>query len=825
MAEPIKKERAPASALSIAVTNIVANQYVNRDLAVKPQGADLEAIIDCLPDEGLCSGFGQHHTDEPNKTNRVPYVTIRLADIFRMATNPSTRPKSDARWFIPSGVLSRSFKNQLQHGQYHALWFDFDKNPRPIPELLAIWQEITGLSTLALAYLSRSATVDLQKSRLIVPLASPLSGADWVLAQQCLNNAFSRKGVIPDSANTGAAQLCYLPNRGDHYDWAICDGPLCDALEDFKSDIVLLRAKQTLQAHEQAKAKEERQAKRARRKEELALGAPISTIEWFNLTHTVDDILLAAGYDHDGGDNYRHPDSESGSFSARVWRNEDKDTVFTLSNRDPLYKQEGEHGAAHDAFGAYTTLMFAGDRQAALDAARWAQSANDFCDLTATVASETVEMVEQQAIEAQGISGKSAEVAMPLTTIEPFPGVMAEMVDAINATAHRRQPLLAIGATLLAMACGCPGIYRLPSGGRLNLYLLGVLETGLGKEHPRTCAESLAELVGAHLIGGAGMTGQGLEDELPDAEVPRQSLFIAADEMAHWLTTVTDTRAPSHLVILASHLLRLFSVSGSVFRGRSLAGRPAKRYQNPTVNLLGFSTPEKLGRAVSRDNISDGLLGRMLILQGTPDAPFCMTTKPFTLPSTVRASAVAMLAPAGVDDIVIRFTTSAEIEQRRLATDFEKSDPRSVEGALQRRSFEKTLRIAGVLACWDDPVTPCVRVEHLLWAESLVNLSNQTLLRFADEHMHEDVIQEHAAKVLRSMQLILEGKVATTRANESRLLSSRTWAPRSMVLRHVKLSSEQFDKAVRHLLSSGQVEQRMVPVQDTQSSLPGLRLS
>lgn len=95
----------------------------------------------------------------------------------------------------------------------------------------------------------------------------------------------------------------------------------------------------------------------------------ISPIEWFNETHTLDEILGLACYDSNPShaDKYRHPLSESGSFSARVWRDGAIERVSTLSPSDPLFIETGE---AHDAFGAWCILEHGGDETAALLAAR-----------------------------------------------------------------------------------------------------------------------------------------------------------------------------------------------------------------------------------------------------------------------------------------------------------------------------------------------------------------------------------------------------------------------------------------------------------------------
>jgi hypothetical protein len=84
----------------------------------------------------------------------------------------------------------------------------------------------------------------------------------------------------------------------------------------------------------------------------------------------------------------------------------------------------------------------------------------------------------------------------------------------------------------------------------LNLYIMGVVDTGMGKEHPRTAAENAADTAGA-LVIGAPSSGEGLEDNLPEtAEV---GMLVAVDEVAHLLGNLNDPNAaPYHRTLSAN---------------------------------------------------------------------------------------------------------------------------------------------------------------------------------------------------------------------------------------------------------------------------------
>ena len=330
---------------------MMSDQKKNALTAGTDQGAQKTTL---QADIKFCSGFGQRHTNKYGRSLDV--ITYR--QILAMAENPQAVDKAQAQWVIPSTLLSRTFEEQEQNGQFWALWADFDQDPRPIKDVVAFWIEYAD-GCFALFYSSRSATADRQKSRMVIPLAKQLSGADWLLAQECLNDALQTAGFMPDRTTERAAQLCYLPNRGEFYEYAVRDdGRYFEPLTFFAEPIAAKKAAIVLADQEAAQRIKAAEANR------LAFHASGSTsaIDAFNACHSVDEVLLKAGYARKGN-HYRHPHSESGGYSASVKNSR----VFSLSSNDPLFTGGAGNGA-HDAFSAWAVLFFGGDMTAAAKA-------------------------------------------------------------------------------------------------------------------------------------------------------------------------------------------------------------------------------------------------------------------------------------------------------------------------------------------------------------------------------------------------------------------------------------------------------------------------
>ncbi len=118
------------------------------------------------------------------------------------------------------------------------------------------------------------------------------------------------------------------------------------------------------------KTESDRVAGEEKRKAAIERRATLSLSEYpdiytaFNAVYTPHDWMTTAGYDQDG-DRFRHPNSESGSFSANV--REDEHGVLrvnTLSPNDLLYVEGSKSG--HDSISVFCTLIHGGDMSAAL---------------------------------------------------------------------------------------------------------------------------------------------------------------------------------------------------------------------------------------------------------------------------------------------------------------------------------------------------------------------------------------------------------------------------------------------------------------------------
>lgn len=365
----------------------------------------MTAKIDSLK---MVSGFGQFHTNDPDpnepRKKLKPYAAVTWAEIQAMVDTPSSVPKPQAQWVIPSTLSSRSKLKQRAEGQYWMLWADFDTDPKPISEIaIALDFTVLGLDVNYEQYSSSSATSKVQKSRALVPLAQPLSGVDWVLCQRVFNELMRKARLHPDPVTERENQICYLPNRGEFYEKAgRRDGINFDPFNAWSGQIEEMRTTAAREADEARRLKERQEEARKRRQEMRAASGTLGLemIEAFNQVYTPETFLIDAGYEQ-RGDTFSHPGSKSGSFSASVKADADGVLrVHSLSSSDPLYTGGGG-GGAHDAFSTFTVLKHGGDVSLA---------AKDAGDNWLKIGAESWNRVKQREyMQAKGVAAENFE--------------------------------------------------------------------------------------------------------------------------------------------------------------------------------------------------------------------------------------------------------------------------------------------------------------------------------------------------------------------------------------------------------------------------------
>ena len=166
--------------------------------------------------------------------------------------------------------------------------------------------------------------------------------------------------------------------------------------------------------------------------------------------------------------------------------------------------------------------------------------------------------------------------------------------------------------------------YRTETNLRSNLYVVGIADSGSGKNHAREIVNELFFEAGlaAHLGGNKIASGAGLLTALHR----QPALLLQIDEFGMFLSAAADRkRSPRHITEILDNMTELYTAAGSVFLGAEYAnhdGRNERRdIVQPCLCVYGTTTPLHFWNALQSSNVVDGSLARFIILPTEDDYP------------------------------------------------------------------------------------------------------------------------------------------------------------------------------------------------------------
>jgi hypothetical protein len=303
------------------------------------------------------STLGQYHTDKSTSPAPKTYQTIMLNDVVRMVEHPPSMAKEKAQWFVPSDKLTREAEKQRANGTYYAVWCDFNQHT----ELAKIKAILANLFCFHIIYSSRSSKLDHQKWRVIIPLATPANAAEWQQIAEIINDKLEQAGIVPDRASERVNQICYLPNKGEFYQFYIERNlkPL-----DWKTTLAdNLNEKQQQAEQRKKEIDEQREWSRQRAIERMQTGET-SPINAYTAEFSNEQSFSIYGYKRVGL-KWLSPNSESGNAGVTV----KGDKWFSSHGSDADIGRPCTGGVMGDSFDLFTWYEHGGDRNAAIKAA------------------------------------------------------------------------------------------------------------------------------------------------------------------------------------------------------------------------------------------------------------------------------------------------------------------------------------------------------------------------------------------------------------------------------------------------------------------------
>lgn len=343
------------------------------------------------------------------------------------------------------------------------------------------------------------------------------------------------------------------------------------------------------------------------------------------------------------------------------------------------------------------------------------------------------------------------------------PGAVGKFARWITSCSRFPSPHLSLVSALATTAVLAGRRYKGPTGLRSNLYAIALAESGFGKDISIRAEDAIlatatdGEKVAETLLADKLRSLPGLAGRLRKFPVA----LGVVDEFGKWLAELTGRNAATHNKEILTALMELTGAPFGTWGGAEKADGNLSRVVQPCLVMHGVSTPSTFWEALGSGNISEGLLGRLLVIDaGTtppkkvrrpagsidnPPAEFGeMVDKLlgwqgggrygpgafYALSATSKTKPWPMVTASyadGVEDVFEGF----DDRMRALKVDPQYRPIRSRVG-------EHAARLALIVAVGCDPEEPVITLEIQEWANRIAEASFRAILRGAHDNVADN---------------------------------------------------------------------------------------
>jgi hypothetical protein len=315
------------------------------------------------------------------------------------------------------------------------------------------------------------------------------------------------------------------------------------------------------------------------------------------------------------------------------------------------------------------------------------------------------------------------------------PGILGEIAEFILAAAPYPNRKIALAGAILLLA-GIVGRSFNVSGSGLNIYLMLMAATGVGKDAmasgtSKLMAAVVAELPGAAMFQGPGYVAspQALQKSL--AQSPCQYQIIG--EAGIKLESMTGQKASAMEKMLIASWLDIYSKSG---RGLIAGGMAYSDQQkdirpviSPSLSLGLESTPATINKCFNDDALRNGLVPRFLLLnagsmRGTYNENAGMAAPPPELVQKLIGlctTAIANQKSGDVQNVAMDEGGATTVRSFRDHADYTINQATTeAERHLYSRAALTGLKLAALASVGINPHSPVIDRNAAHWAFQLV---------------------------------------------------------------------------------------------------------
>ena len=340
---------------------------------------------------------------------------------------------------------------------------------------------------------------------------------------------------------------------------------------------------------------------------------------------------------------------------------------------------------------------------------------------------------------------KPKEICAP--DIMPPKGIIKEIANYIISTARWPQPDLAVANTIAFLGAVMGRKYRTQFDGYSNIYVVGLLDSGGGKDHSRKTITKIAVAAGASdFIGGENFASG---TSIISALQRHPSQVFQIDEFGKFVSAVTSSKAALHQADIVTKLMSLYSSANGVYQGTEYADQklnPRTIIQRPCACVYGTATPSSFWSGLSSAESVDGFLSRLIIVDAANGYREKLQTPSLApIPQNIIefVSALAEIDFGGgnleSDPLTIEMTHEVIADIDRLEHELTKLMQTSADKSIFSRVVEQALKLAMIYSVSLNIHEPVINAEawtygreFALYAANLV--AARVIDTIADSH-------------------------------------------------------------------------------------------
>lgn len=360
-----------------------------------------------------------------------------------------------------------------------------------------------------------------------------------------------------------------------------------------------------------------------------------------------------------------------------------------------------------------------------------------------------------------------SEAAFSLTIPD---GLVGDLTHYMLSTARRSQPLLSLGASLCAIGTLMGRQYRTESNLRSNLYVVGIADSGSGKNHAREIINEVFFEAGlAHHLGGNKIaSGAGLLTALHR----QPAILFQIDEFGMFLSAAADRkRSPRHITEILDNMTELYTSAAGIFLGAEYANRDGTNERRdivqPCLSVYGTTTPLHFWGALQGANVVDGSLARFLILPSDEDYPDENLRAGIRQTPPMLIQGLQAIAAGGghsqgnltgktadqstaVNPMIVPMTQEARARFQDLSLELTQ-ELRASAGtaftAILARIGENASKLALIVAVGLNPASPEIDITAAEWAIGFVRHYARRTMEAVERHVADTETEAHLKRV------------------------------------------------------------------------------